>query len=164
MEHHIRLTYQTIRLAKSCFFLISGSAIPGHARKGRVSSRPGVRLQTTLPRGRPKSQLARIPNCRRDGRAAACSHALFTSNMSSEGTRAGSGRVLSIPTTLSRLATLELSVPAEHVLLITLNRPKALNVFNEEMEEEMRRVMEWVDEDTRVWYFPHTFYCHRKSV
>lgn len=84
--------------------------------------------------------------------------------MSSEGTRAASGRVLSIPATLSGLATLELSFTAEHVLLITLNRPKALNVFNEEMEEEMRRVLEWVDEDAGVWYLLHTFYCHRKRA
>ncbi|KIP08299.1 hypothetical protein PHLGIDRAFT_104554 [Phlebiopsis gigantea 11061_1 CR5-6] len=56
-----------------------------------------------------------------------------------------------IPAALSRLATLKLSSPADHVLLVTLNRPQALNVFNTEMEEDMGRVMQWADDDRYIW-------------
>ncbi|EKM54062.1 uncharacterized protein PHACADRAFT_73276, partial [Phanerochaete carnosa HHB-10118-sp] len=43
------------------------------------------------------------------------------------------------------------SAPAEHVLLIAMSRPKALNMFDEQMEDEMRQVLEWADEDKDVW-------------
>ena len=63
-----------------------------------------------------------------------------------------------IPARLSSLATLKLSCPADHVLLVTLNRPKALNVFNAEMEEEMGRVLQWADDDEYMWYVALTPY------
>lgn len=61
------------------------------------------------------------------------------------------GHTVHIPTPLSKLQTVKISVPTEHVLLVAMNRPKALNVFNEQMEDEMRQVLEWADQDKEVW-------------
>lgn len=58
---------------------------------------------------------------------------------------------LTVPARFANLSALKLSSPAPHVLLITLNRPHALNVFTTEMEEEMRRALEWVDNDDMIW-------------
>lgn len=61
------------------------------------------------------------------------------------------GRVVHIPTPLSKLQTVRVSVPTEHVLLVAMSRPKALNVFNEQMEDEMRQVLEWADQEKDIW-------------
>src|SRR6476646_2054713 len=52
----------------------------------------------------------------------------------------------------SKFETIEVSTPVSHVLLITLNRPKKLNAFDELMIREMRQVI-WdanFDEDVRA--------------
>ncbi|KAI0700912.1 ClpP crotonase [Cytidiella melzeri] len=41
-----------------------------------------------------------------------------------------------------------LSFPARHVLLLTLNRPKAYNAVTQTMEEEIGRVMDWFDDES----------------
>lgn len=56
-----------------------------------------------------------------------------------------------IPWHLVGLRNVKLAAPREYVLLVTMSRPKALNVFTEEMEDEMRRVMEWAEVDEGVW-------------
>lgn len=56
-----------------------------------------------------------------------------------------------IPTYLGDLTHLKVSVPAEYVLLVTFNRPKQMNLFDGDTEEEMRRVLEWVDTDDNIW-------------
>ena len=65
---------------------------------------------------------------------------------------AGSCSFLRIPASLTNLRTLKLAGPRKHVLLVTLNRPEALNVFTEEMEGEMGQVLEWADRDDQIWY------------
>ncbi|GJE96753.1 enoyl-CoA hydratase/carnithine racemase [Phanerochaete sordida] len=61
------------------------------------------------------------------------------------------GPIAQIPAPLAKLTTVRLSVPTEHVLLVAMARPKALNVFNEQMEDEMRQVLEWAEQDKDVW-------------
>lgn len=56
-----------------------------------------------------------------------------------------------IPLSLGDLTHLKIAVPAEYVLLITFNRPKHMNIFDGDTEEEMRRVLEWVDTDDNIW-------------
>jgi enoyl-CoA hydratase/carnithine racemase len=71
--------------------------------------------------------------------------------MSSDESANAPGPQPSIPLHLLELRNLKLSAPSRFVLLIILSRQKALNIINEEMEDEMRQVMEWADENKDVW-------------
>lgn len=44
-----------------------------------------------------------------------------------------------------------LEFPAEHVLLITFNRPKALNAMTYEMTVELEKVLDWFNEEPTLW-------------
>ncbi|KAJ6473553.1 enoyl-CoA hydratase/carnithine racemase [Mycena vitilis] len=44
-----------------------------------------------------------------------------------------------------------LSIPKEHVLLLTLNRPKSLNALTPQMTEDLRRVLNWFEDEPSLW-------------
>jgi enoyl-CoA hydratase/carnithine racemase len=44
-----------------------------------------------------------------------------------------------------------LSFPVEHVLLITLNRPKSLNAMTPTMSADMMNVLDWFDDEAALW-------------
>jgi enoyl-CoA hydratase/carnithine racemase len=52
------------------------------------------------------------------------------------------------PTTGDHLIT---SCPASHVLLLILNRPKALNSMTPELQEDIERVLDWAETEPEVW-------------
>ena len=41
--------------------------------------------------------------------------------------------------------------PAEHVLLLTMNRPKALNAMTPVMEADINNLLNWFDEEPSLW-------------
>lgn len=43
-----------------------------------------------------------------------------------------------------------LTIPAPHVLLVTLNRPRQLNCINAQGHAELARVWEWMDEEPSI--------------
>ena len=43
------------------------------------------------------------------------------------------------------------SIPAEHVLQLTLNRPKTLNAMTPSMQEGIRVILDWFDEEPSLW-------------
>ncbi|KAJ7240484.1 enoyl-CoA hydratase/carnithine racemase [Mycena rebaudengoi] len=43
------------------------------------------------------------------------------------------------------------SIPQEHVLLVTLNRPKSLNALTPRMAEDMRAVLNWFENEPTLW-------------
>jgi enoyl-CoA hydratase/carnithine racemase len=53
------------------------------------------------------------------------------------------------PTTGDHLIT---SCPANHVLLLILNRPKALNAMTPELQEDIERVLDWAEIEPEVWF------------
>lgn len=46
---------------------------------------------------------------------------------------------------------LKVSIPDEHVLLITLNRPKSLNAMTPTMTKDLKRVLDWFEEEPHLW-------------
>jgi len=46
---------------------------------------------------------------------------------------------------------LRLDFPAEHVLLLTLNRPWALNAMTPTMAHDLERVLNWFESEPRLW-------------
>lgn len=51
---------------------------------------------------------------------------------------------------------LQVSFPEghEHVLLLTLNRPKSLNAMTPTMQADLQRVLQWYDDEPSLWYVP----------
>ncbi|KAJ3519921.1 hypothetical protein NMY22_g12980 [Coprinellus aureogranulatus] len=43
------------------------------------------------------------------------------------------------------------SFPAEHVLLLTLNRPEQMNAMTPGMQDDLRRVLNWFEEEASLW-------------
>ncbi|TFK21277.1 ClpP/crotonase [Coprinopsis marcescibilis] len=43
------------------------------------------------------------------------------------------------------------SFPSEHVLLLTLNRPKQLNAMTPQLTEDLRKVLNWFEEEPSLW-------------
>jgi len=43
------------------------------------------------------------------------------------------------------------SFPIPHVLLLTFNRPKALNAMNTPLRLDVERVMDWFDNEKELW-------------
>lgn len=43
------------------------------------------------------------------------------------------------------------SFPADHVLLLTFNRPKSLNAMSPSMVEGVKAVLDWFDEEPSLW-------------
>ncbi|KAJ6595674.1 enoyl-CoA hydratase [Mycena vulgaris] len=48
-------------------------------------------------------------------------------------------------------AEILLDFPQKHVLLITLNRPKSLNAMTPQMEDDLRRVLNWFEDEPSLW-------------
>ncbi|KAJ7104521.1 enoyl-CoA hydratase/carnithine racemase [Mycena belliarum] len=44
-----------------------------------------------------------------------------------------------------------ISFPQPHVLLLTLNRPKSLNALTPQMADDMRRVLNWFEDEPAMW-------------
>jgi enoyl-CoA hydratase/carnithine racemase len=47
---------------------------------------------------------------------------------------------------------LKVSFPTEHVILLTLNRPKALNAMSPQLESDVKLVLDWFEEMPELWY------------
>ncbi|KAJ6588805.1 enoyl-CoA hydratase/carnithine racemase [Mycena capillaripes] len=48
-----------------------------------------------------------------------------------------------------------LSFPKEHVLQITLNRPKSLNALTPQMTQDLRQVLNWFEDEPSLWCVCH---------
>jgi enoyl-CoA hydratase/carnithine racemase len=46
---------------------------------------------------------------------------------------------------------LQLDFPAEHVIVMTLNRPKALNAMSTTMANDLKRVLSWFEAENQLW-------------
>ena len=44
------------------------------------------------------------------------------------------------------------SSPSDHVLLLILNRPKALNSMTPELQDDIEHVLDWAETEPEVWY------------
>ena len=52
----------------------------------------------------------------------------------------------------------KVAFPAEHVLLLTLNRPKQLNAMTPRMSEDLKTLLDWFEDEPSLWYvylIPH---------
>ncbi|KAH0825966.1 ClpP/crotonase-like domain-containing protein [Lanmaoa asiatica] len=49
---------------------------------------------------------------------------------------------------------LKVSFPQEHVLLLTLNRPRYLNAVSPRLHNDLTSVLRWFDEEPSLWYVP----------
>lgn len=56
------------------------------------------------------------------------------------------------PTPPAHSAELLVSFPAPNVLLLTLNRPKALNAMTPTLEADLYNVLRWFDDEPSLWY------------
>ena len=56
--------------------------------------------------------------------------------------------MVAIPNHSSQLLV---SLPADHVLLLTLNRPRSLNAMTPEMTEDLNRILDWFEEEEELW-------------
>lgn len=64
-------------------------------------------------------------------------HHLASSSMTSTSPDRNSA---TLPTLSEQVKT---SIPCDHVLLITLNRPKSLNAMTPQMEDDLRKLLNW---------------------
>ena len=55
---------------------------------------------------------------------------------------------MSTPTHTDQLLV---SFPEEHVLLITLNRPRVLNTMTPAMEADIKVLLDWFDDEPNLW-------------
>ncbi|XP_006453873.1 hypothetical protein AGABI2DRAFT_189220 [Agaricus bisporus var. bisporus H97] len=46
---------------------------------------------------------------------------------------------------------LQISFPENHVLLLTLNRPKSLNAMTPQMSDDLGRVLDWFENEPSLW-------------
>ncbi|PIL31483.1 hypothetical protein GSI_06185 [Ganoderma sinense ZZ0214-1] len=46
---------------------------------------------------------------------------------------------------------IRVSFPQEHVMLLTFNRPKALNAVTPTMTSDVKRIMDWFDQEPDLW-------------
>lgn len=44
------------------------------------------------------------------------------------------------------------SNPANHVLLLILNRPKALNAMIPELQEDIGKILDWAEAEPEIWF------------
>lgn len=47
---------------------------------------------------------------------------------------------------------LQISFPENHVLLLTLNRPKSLNAMTPQMSDDLGRALDWFENEPSLWY------------
>jgi enoyl-CoA hydratase/carnithine racemase len=52
----------------------------------------------------------------------------------------------------SHTDSIKVSFPAEHVLLITFNRPKSLNAMSPDMTKSIGTVLDWFENEPTLWY------------
>jgi hypothetical protein len=50
---------------------------------------------------------------------------------------------------------IKVAFPAEHVLLLTFNRPKQLNAMTPRMSEDLKTLLDWFEDEPSLW---HVFY------
>lgn len=50
-----------------------------------------------------------------------------------------------------------MAFPTEHVLQLTLNRPKSLNAMTPQMTEDMRLLLNWFEEEASLWFVNFIF-------
>ena len=50
------------------------------------------------------------------------------------------------------------SFPQEHVMLLTLNRPKSLNAITPTMTSDIKNLLDWFDDEPSLWYERHSTY------
>jgi enoyl-CoA hydratase/carnithine racemase len=43
------------------------------------------------------------------------------------------------------------SFPTEHVLLLTMNRPKSLNAMDDSMERDLGVLLDWFERESTLW-------------
>jgi len=58
-------------------------------------------------------------------------------------------KVLNVPVTLSN--QIKISFPAEHVLLVTLNRPEAMNAMTPRMQADITGLFNWFNSEPELW-------------
>jgi len=58
-------------------------------------------------------------------------------------------KVLNVPVVLSNQT--KISFPSQHVLLVSFNRPEALNAMTPDMEGDITRLMSWFDNEPELW-------------
>lgn len=56
---------------------------------------------------------------------------------------------------------IKVSFPADHVMLLTFNRPKSLNAMTPTMDEDIDRVLSWFENEPSLWYVPMLFHGRR---
>ncbi|KAF8515800.1 enoyl-CoA hydratase/carnithine racemase [Hysterangium stoloniferum] len=49
------------------------------------------------------------------------------------------------------VSLVKIDIPAQHVLLLTLNRPRALNAVSPELAEEVKNTLAWFDNEPELW-------------
>ena len=54
---------------------------------------------------------------------------------------------------------LKVAFPAKHVLLLSLNRPKSLNAMTYQMENDLKTVLNWFEEEPELWYVVNMILC-----
>lgn len=47
---------------------------------------------------------------------------------------------------------IKVSFPGEHVLLLTLNRPRSLNAVTPTLNNDLTSVLRWFDDEPSLWY------------
>ena len=45
----------------------------------------------------------------------------------------------------------KVAFPAPHVLLVSLNRPRALNAISRAMQADMKAVFDWFEDEPELW-------------
>lgn len=72
-------------------------------------------------------------------------------------------QTIALSSTMSRLQPpqhsneVKVAFPAEHVLLLTFNRPKQLNAMTPRMSEDLKTLLNWFEDEPSLWY---VFYSH----
>lgn len=68
--------------------------------------------------------------------------------------------MLYLPPPIGRLADynppahseeIQVVFPREHVMILALNRPKALNAMTPTMTEDIERILDWFEEEPSLW-------------
>jgi len=52
------------------------------------------------------------------------------------------------------------SFPSNHVLQITLNRPESLNAMTPQMSDDLKKVLDWFEDEPSLWCAIISIYLH----
>ena len=55
----------------------------------------------------------------------------------------------------------KVSFPQDHVMLLTFNRPKALNAVTPNMTDDVKKIMDWFDNEPGLWWVVWRFVQER---